>query len=178
VGVSHLLHSWVLGVAAVRLGFQPGFGLSRWVSVRAQPLREAARSGGRQRLGGPQVPPLSAGRQTLAANRRPPNRGRGGKGGEAYTPNVKTALLLIIREIVQNAKHTTPTRVSRRWAPGPGSCGKAPGNPGPDTLVGGNGTRERTDRDLDQDRRQDSEQGPLQKPAMDEESETLVIPQL
>jgi len=31
---------------------------------------------------------------------------------------------------------------------------------------------------LDQDLRQDNEQGPLQKPAMDEESETLVILQL
>jgi len=34
------------------------------------------------------------------------------------------------------------------------------------------------DRSLDQDRRQNNEQGPLQKAAMNEESETLVIPQL
>jgi len=34
------------------------------------------------------------------------------------------------------------------------------------------------DRNLDQDCRQDKEQGPLQKVAMDEESKTLMIPQL
>jgi len=33
-------------------------------------------------------------------------------------------------------------------------------------------------QDLDQDRRQGTEQGLLQKPGMDEESKTLVIPQL
>jgi len=31
---------------------------------------------------------------------------------------------------------------------------------------------------LDQDRRQDKEKSPLQQPAMDKDSETLVIPQL
>jgi len=41
-----------------------------------------------------------------------------------------------------------------------------------------NWTQECMDRDLVQDRRQDNEQGPLQKPAMDKEGETLVIPQL
>jgi len=41
-----------------------------------------------------------------------------------------------------------------------------------------NWTRERMDQNLDQDRRQDNEQGPLQKLAMDEESELLVIPHL
>jgi len=34
------------------------------------------------------------------------------------------------------------------------------------------------DRNLDQDHRQDNKQGPLQKPAMDEGCEPLVIPQL
>jgi len=96
----------------------------------------------------------------LAVNPHPRNRGRGegGKGRETYKLNMKTALLLIIRQRMQNTQNT--------------------GNPGPDSPVGRNCVLECTDRDLDQDRRQDSQQGPLQKPAMDEESETLVIPQL
>jgi len=36
----------------------------------------------------------------------------------------------------------------------------------------------KTDRNMDLDRRQENEQGPLWKLAMDEESESLVIPQL
>ena len=58
------------------------------------------------------------------------------------------------------------------------SCRAAPGSPGLDSAVDRNWTQECTDQNLDQDRRQDSEQGPLQKAAMDNESETLVIPQL
>jgi len=43
------------------------------------------------------------------------------------------------------------------------------------SSVDGNWTQDRTDRNLAQDRRQDKEQRPLQKLALDEESETLVI---
>jgi len=66
----------------------------------------------------------------------------------------------------------------------PGSGPRAPasrqaqGNPGLDSPAGGDWTQERTDRNLDQERRQEKGQGPLQKPAMDEESKALVIPQL
>jgi len=55
---------------------------------------------------------------------------------------------------------------------------QAHGSPRLDSTVGRNWVQECTDRDLDQDRRQYNEQGPLQKAAMDEESETLMIPQL
>jgi len=88
-------------------------------------------------------------------------REKGGKGRETYKLNIKTSLLiiliiLIIREIKQ----------------------AAPGSPGLASAAGRNWTQECTDRNLDQDRRQNNEQGPLQRFAMDEESETLVIPQL
>jgi len=63
------------------------------------------------------------------------------------------------------------------WCP-TSSCQAAPGSPGLDSALGGNWTQECTDGNLDQDHRQSNEQGPLQKVAMDEESETLVIPQL
>jgi len=53
---------------------------------------------------------------------------------------------------------------------------RAPRSPGLDPAADRDWTQECTDRNLDQDRRQDSEEGPLQQPAMDEESETLVIP--
>jgi len=54
----------------------------------------------------------------------------------------------------------------------------APGSPRPASAADRNQTQECTDRNLDQDRRQGNEQGPLQQVDMDEESETLVIPQL
>jgi len=70
----------------------------------------------------------------------------------------------------------------RSWVPGcwhPASgCQAAQGSPGLDSTADGNWTQECTDHSLDEDRRQDKEQGPLQKLTMDEESETLVIPQL
>jgi len=64
-----------------------------------------------------------------------------------------------------------------RWHPA-SSCWAAPGSPGPASAASRNWTLERTDRNLDQDRRQDNEQGPLQKLAMDRDSETLVIAKL
>jgi len=67
--------------------------------------------------------------------------------------------------------------VRGRWCP-TSSCQAAPGSPGQASAVDGNWTQECTGRNLDQDRRQDKEQGPLQKAAMGEESETLVIYQL
>jgi len=64
-----------------------------------------------------------------------------------------------------------------RWHPA-NSFQAAPGSPGLDSAVGRNWAQECTDRDLDQDRRLDKVQDPLQQAAMDEESETLMIPQL
>jgi len=58
------------------------------------------------------------------------------------------------------------------------SCQAAPGSPGLASAGDRNWTQKYTDRDLDHNQRQDKEQGPLQKAAMDEESETLMIPQL
>ena len=52
------------------------------------------------------------------------------------------------------------------------SCQQLPG------AVDRNGTQECTNRDLNQDFRQDKEQGPLQKPPTDEGSKTLMMPQL
>ena len=63
------------------------------------------------------------------------------------------------------------------WCP-TNSCQEAAGSPGLASAVDRNWTQECTDQNPDQDHRQDSEQGPLQKAAMDEESETLVVPQL
>jgi len=53
---------------------------------------------------------------------------------------------------------------------------KTPGSPGLDSSADGNWIQECTDRNMYQDCRQDREQGPLQKPAIDEEGETLMIP--
>jgi len=60
----------------------------------------------------------------------------------------------------------------------PAAAGQAPGSPRLDSAVDGNWTQECTDRNPGQDRSQDTEQGPLEKAATDEESETLMIPQL
>jgi len=57
-------------------------------------------------------------------------------------------------------------------------CQAAPGSPGLASAAGRNWTQECMDRNLDQDCRQNNEQDPLQKSGMDEENETLVIPQL
>jgi len=63
------------------------------------------------------------------------------------------------------------------WRPA-NSCQATPGSPGLDSAVDGNWTQECTDWNLDQDCRQDKEQGLLQKPAMDEERKALMIPRL
>jgi len=72
--------------------------------------------------------------------------------------------------------------VSQTWVPRsrhPASSCQAPqGSPGLALAADRNWTQECTDRNLDQDRRQDKEQGPLQKPDMDEDIKTLMIPQL
>ena len=74
----------------------------------------------------------------------------------------------ILRFLELGAGHWRPTS----------SCRAAPGRPGQALAAGRNWTQECTDLRLDQNHRQDNEQGPLQKAAMDEESETLMIPQL
>jgi len=62
-----------------------------------------------------------------------------------------------------------------RWHPA-SSCWAAPGSPGLAlAAIGRNWTQECTDQNLEQDRRKDNEQGPLQKTAMDKESENLAI---
>jgi len=81
-----------------------------------------------------------------------------------------------------NAKYTKPTLGfpelnAGRWHPA-NSCRPAPGHPGLASAADRNWTLECTDWNVDQDRRQDDEQGLLQKPDMDKEGETLVIPQL
>jgi len=58
----------------------------------------------------------------------------------------------------------------------PEAVRQAPGSPRLDSAVDRNRTEELTERNLDC--RQENKQGPLQKPALDEESETLVIPQV
>jgi len=60
------------------------------------------------------------------------------------------------------------------WCP-TSSCQATPGSPRLASAVDGNWTQECMDGDLVQDCRQNDEQGLLQKPAVDEESETLVI---
>jgi len=66
--------------------------------------------------------------------------------------------------------------VPGHWGP-TSSCQAAPGSPRLDSAVDRNWTQECTDRNLDQDYRQHNKL-PFQKAAMDEESETLMIPQL
>jgi len=63
------------------------------------------------------------------------------------------------------------------WHPA-SSCQAAPGRPGLASAAGRDWTQEGTDWNPDQDHTQDKEEGHLWKPAMDKESETLVIPQL
>jgi len=81
-----------------------------------------------------------------------------------------------------NAKHTIQIlsflELGARRSCLASSCRAAPGSPGLALAADGNWTQEFTDQDLDQGRRQDNDQGPLQQAAMDEESKTLVIPQL
>jgi len=115
-----------------------------------------------------------------------PIRGRekGGKGRETYKLNIKifTNNTNNIKNYRNNAQYTKltlsfPELGAGCWRP-TSSCQAAPGSPGLASAAGRNWTQECTDLSLDQDRRQNNEQGPFQKAAMDEESETLVIPQL
>ena len=102
---------------------------------------------------------------------RPPTRGRnkGGKGRETYKWNIKTALLITgiilkIKGIKQNRQNQY--WVLWNWVP----RGLVPGRhqevPDWTLQLDGNWTRECTDGNLDQDRRQDKEQGPPQKLAI------------
>jgi len=81
-----------------------------------------------------------------------------------------------------NAKYTKPTLSFPElgagcWHP-TSSCRAAPGTPRLASATDRNWTQEHMDLNLDQDRRQNNEQGPLHKPVMDKESETLVILQV
>jgi len=57
----------------------------------------------------------------------------------------------------------------------PAAARQTSGSLGLDSALDGNWIQECTDWNLDQDHRQDKEQGALQKSAMDEESETLMV---
>jgi len=104
-------------------------------------------------------------------------KAKGEKGSETYKLNIKPSSINntnITNNIKRsNAKYTKPMH----WRP-TSSCQAAPGSPGLASAADRNWTQECMDRDLVQDSRQDNKQGPLQKPTMDEEGETLVIPQL
>jgi len=60
----------------------------------------------------------------------------------------------------------------------PAAARQAPGSPGLASAVDRNWTQECMGRDPDQDLRQDNKPSPLQKLAMDKDSETLMILQL
>jgi len=60
----------------------------------------------------------------------------------------------------------------------PVAARQASRSPGLDSEVEGKQIQEYTDWNLDEDHRQENEPGRLHKLAMDEESETLMIPQL
>ena len=118
-----------------------------------------------------------------------PHQGKdkGGKVRETYKLNIKsftnsTKKTNNVSNKRNNIKYTKPILNflelgAERWYP-ISSYQAAPGSPKLDSTVGRNWTQECTDQNLDRDRRQDREQGLLQKAAMDEESKTLVIPQL
>jgi len=60
----------------------------------------------------------------------------------------------------------------------PAAAQQTPKSPTLGSAADGNWIQESTDQNPDHDHRQDSEQGPLQKLAMDEERKSLRIPQL
>jgi len=112
---------------------------------------------------------------------------KGGKGRETYKLNIKgfTKNSHNTNDINNKRNNAKLTKLTLRfpelgaghWHPA-SNCKAAPGSPGLALAVGRSWTQGCTDRDLDQDGRQDNEQCSLQKAAMDEESEILVIPQL
>jgi len=67
--------------------------------------------------------------------------------------------------------------VPGHWGPA-NCCQAASGNPGLASAVDRNWTQESMAQNLDQDCKQDKEQGPPQKLAMNKESKTFMIPQL
>jgi len=98
----------------------------------------------------------------------------------SFTNNINNTNNIINKR--NNVKYTKPILSfpelgAGHWRP-TSSCQAALGSPRLDLTMGRNWTQECTDQNLDRDRRQDREQGLLQKAAMDEESKTLVIPQL
>jgi len=111
----------------------------------------------------------------LSVNPRPPTRGRG-KGTDlrieyknSFTNNTNN-----ITNKTNNAKHTKPILSFPEL--GAMGTGIPPESPGLAAAVDGNRTQECMVWNLGQDIRQDKEQGPLQHPVMDKESETLMIP--
>jgi len=104
---------------------------------------------------------------------------KGGKGRETHKFNIK------------NTKNTNNVNNKRKkqniqnpiYFPGAGCWGagtlpadarQVPGGPGLASAVDRNWTEECTDWNLDQDLRQDKEQGPLQKLVVDKESKILM----
>jgi len=121
----------------------------------------------------------------LSINPHFPTRGREKEEkGETYRLNIKsfTNNTNNTNNKRNNLKYTKLTLSllelgARCWRPA-SSCGAAPDSLALASTADGNWTQGCTDRDLNQDRRQDKEQGPLQQLAMDKENKTLMIPQL
>jgi len=118
----------------------------------------------------------------LSVNPHPPTRGRKKEEkGETYKLNIKsfTNKNLFMRN---KAKCTQPIlsfpEVGARHWHSASSCRAAPGSPRLASAAGRNWTQGCTDWNQDQGHRQENEQSPLQKLAFDEESDTLMIPQL
>jgi len=119
-------------------------------------------------------------RRSLLTPTLPPEEGRSRK-RERDKLNTRSITNTINNEI-NKTKYTKPTLSfpeldAGHWRP-TSSCQAAPGSPGMASAADGNWAQGHTDQDLDQDHRQDNEQGPLQKAAIDKVSETLVVPQL
>jgi len=117
---------------------------------------------------------------TVAAADRlpgPPNHGEGE--GRRRETDVQTGNeTSFTNDTNTKRSNATDTEPTLPWGGRPASGRRAaPGSPGLDPAVRGNWTQEYTDRDPDRDRRQDKQQGPLQQPATDEGSETLVTSQ-
>ena len=129
-----------------------------------------------------------SGRCSLLTPDLPPAEGKKGENGdlqiEYYTSFINNVnnINKINNKINKKKHHKTYTDFPKaarhgRWHPA-SSCQTAPRSPGLDSAADRNWTQECTDCNLDQDCRQNKQQGPLQKLDVNEESETLMIPQL
>jgi len=121
-------------------------------------------------------------RHSLLTLTLPPEEGKRRVRERDLQTEYKTSFTNNTHNMRNKTKYTKPMLSfpelgARHWRP-TSSCRPAPGSPGLASAAGRNWTQECTDLSLDQDHRQDNEQGSLQQLVVDEESETLVIPQL